>query len=271
MKKFLFYLLVFSVLIFIPLKAEARVGTVRFVQATDIHYVSGDEDMKNVLKTFVKSVNRIKGLDFVIFTGDNINSPDIATLKEFLKTVRGIKAPVYYIIGNHDVSKNSGLDKDKYLEVLRANNIFHPIWKPNYKFNKKGYVFIIADGAKQIIPGPGGYYKKDTLDWVDKQLTKNKHKNVVIIQHFPIISPRKSRTHQTYKADNYLEMLDKHKNVIAVISGHFHINKEEMRNGVYHVSTPAMMLEPHYYKLIEIKQNGKYAPVVFTQLREFDI
>ena len=58
---------------------------------------------------------------------------------------------------------------------------------------------------------------------------------------------------------------------MAVVSGHYHLNKEDMRNGVYHVSTPAFAEEPHYYKLIEIISTKNFLPMIFTQLRSIDL
>ena len=267
MKKILSGLLIlFGIMVFCGY-AEAKDKTVKFVQATDVHYIAGDEDAQEFMKQFAKSVNSIKGLNFVVFTGDNIDGADKESLKEFLKLTKKINAPCYFVLGDHDVSRSSGLNKEEYYAVVRINDIFNPVWSPNYKFSKKGFLFVAVDGAKEIIPGPNGYYKQNTLDWLDKILVKNKDKKVVILQHFPLLAPKHVKSHTTYKAENYLNLLDGHDNVIAVISGHYHTNKEEMRNGVYHISTPDMTSAPHYYKLIEIIQTKDMLPMVFTQLR----
>ena len=78
-------------------------------------------------------------------------------------------------------------------------------------------------------------------------------------------------SHKTYMAERYLELLDKHENVIAVVSGHYHTNHEVMRNGVYHISSPAFAEEPHYFKVIEVVDGQNLLPMIFTQLREFDL
>lgn len=251
--------------------AFAKGRTVKFVQVSDVHYYQGNEDAEANMKKLAKDINKISGVDFVVFTGDNIDSPDVKSLHEFLSKAGKIKAPTYFVIGNHDVSSNAKLDKSKYLDVIRAHNWFYPAWKPNYAFKKNGVLFVIVDGAKQVIPGPNGYYKKDTLAWLDKVLTKNKKTPVIILQHFPLVEPRKANSHKTYKAEEYLELLDKHENIVAVVSGHYHANAEEMRNGVYHVSTPAFAEAPHYYKVIEVVSSKHFLPMIFTQLREFDL
>lgn len=271
MRKILSVMLLMLSLLFTAQEAFAKGKNVRFIQVSDTHYSAESENANLWMKELVKEINKTENIDFVVFTGDNINSPDANSLHKFLKIVDGIRKPYYLVIGNHDVSKNNNLDKGKYLDIIRYHNWFSRAWKPNYTFEKKGFLFVVVDGAKEIIPGPNGYYKQETLDWLDKVLTKNSKKRVIILQHFPLVEPRKMKSHRTYKAEEYLDLLDRHENVIAVVSGHYHHNSEEMRNGVYHVSSPAFVEEPHYYKVIEVMDNKNLLPMVFTQLREFDL
>ena len=271
MRKFLSSLLIMLCVLAFGGGAFAKDKIIKFVQVTDVHYRSDDEDAKIYIKEFVKNVNEIKGLSFVVFTGDNIDSSDMQSLKEFLRFTKSIKVPCYFIVGDHDVARNSGISKEKYFDTVRQYDWFNPAWTGNYKFAKKGFLFVAVDGAKEIIPGPNGYYKMNTLNWLSKTLNRNKNKDVIILQHFPLVEPRNVKSHTTYKAEDYLNMLDTYNNVIAIVSGHYHTNKEEMRNGIYHISSPAFINEPHYYKLIEIIRSKDMLPMVFTQLREIDL
>ncbi len=271
MRKFLSVIfIIFSLLIFSQ-AAFAGGKKVRFVQVTDVHYVAQNEQAGVWIEELVREINKTEDIDFVVFTGDNIDSPEAKNLHALLNITDKLEKPCYFVIGNHDVSTNSKLGKSKYLDIIRYHNWFSPAWKPNYTFKKGGFLFVVVDGAKEVIPGPNGYYKQGTLDWLDKVLTKNKNKRVVILQHFPLIEPRKSNSHKTYMAEKYLELLDKHENVIAVVTGHYHQNHEVMRNGVYHISSPAFAEEPHYYKVIEIVDGQDLLPMIFTQLREFEL
>ena len=49
--------------------------------------------------------------------------------------------------------------------------------------------------------------------------------------------PAKKETYYTHKADEYLQLLTEHKNVKAVISGHFNANNEQTVNDILHIST----------------------------------
>lgn len=244
---------------------------VKFVQVTDSHFKTNDEHRAEILKATVKSINNEKGISFVIFTGDNIDSPNAGYLPEFVKIVNKLDVPYYLVIGNHDVFKNNGLSKVQYLEIVKDNNFLYKYKTPNYVFKKNGFVFIVVDGAKEIVPGSNGYYKKDTLEWLDKQLTKYKNDKVVIFQHFPLIMNKELTSHMVYKKDEYLNILDKHDNVITIITGHLHTNYEVMRNGVYHITSPTLLSEKPVYKVISISTTKDFSPMVYTELKEVEI
>lgn len=251
-------------------------SSIKFVQVTDTHFEVEKPHTVKVLEETVKDINRLKGVSFVVFTGDNLNHPNPADLEEFIKLVNKLHVPYYLVIGNHDVFKNKNLSKERYNEIVRDNNLFWFHRKWNYTFKKKGYTFIVVDGAKEIIPGPVGYYRADTLKWLDKQLTQNAKSPVIIFQHYPIIDApefgaARLRTHKTYEPEKYFEVLDKHDNVLAILSGHFHVNSETMKNGVYHISSPTLLNEPHYYKIIDIVSKPGLSPIIYTQLKEVEV
>lgn len=248
---------------------------IKFVQVTDSHFsgIQGDYSQDEVaeseiaLKKTIEDINTLKDLDFVVFTGDNIDKANSEDLKSFIKYANGLKVPYYMVIGNHEVFKSQDFTKKDYLKTAsKYSKCFHET-KPNYTFEKKGIVFVVVDGAKEVIPGPAGYYKKETLKWLDKTLTKYKNQKVVILQHFPIVEPYYNRSHTTYNIKDYEAVLAKHNNVIAIVSGHYHSNGEKMKDGIYHVSTPALVQGKHDYKIIEIELKDKKNPQIFTQLR----
>lgn len=257
-----------TIISLVLLQCMVFAGTIKFAQVTDSHFIAKDEYRTKVLQDTVKQINNEKDIAFVIFTGDNIDSPKEAYLPDFVKIVNKLDAPYYLVIGNHDVFKNNGLSKKHYLEIVRENNHFYRYKTPNYVFKKDGFVFIVADGAKEVIPGTNGYYKEDTLIWLDKQLKKHKNEPVVIFQHFPVVTAKEISTHSVYQKEKYLDVLDKHNNVISVIAGHLHSNGEIMRNGVYHITSPTLLSETPVYKVITIVTTKEFSPMVYTELKE---
>ena len=249
---------------------NAFAGEVKFVQVSDAHVSANNTYSQDVLEAAVKDINALENVSFVAFTGDNIDSSKIENLEAFLKIINKLKAPYYIVVGNHDVFKSNGLSKVRYFEVVKSHNWFYWHTKPNYVFKRGEFVFIVLDGAKETIPGTNGYYKKATLEWFDLQLEKYKDRPVIVLQHFPIMPPMEERSHQVYKPEDYMAVLKRHNNVIAIVSGHYHTNKEKMDNGIYHINSPALISAGNPYKIIDIVTTKGFSPMIYTQLRELE-
>lgn len=268
--------IIFSLLTFCICTAlEASADNIKFVQIADAHVSASSEYSQKVLKSAVDDINSQQGISFVVFTGDNINNPTEENLRTFVKIASKLKVPYYVAVGNHDVYKSKDMSKVRYYEILRESHLLYPQRASNYEFHKDGFIFLVVDGAKEVIPGAVGYYKKDTLAWLDKILSQNSKKSVIIFQHFPVEYPdgaeNRLKTHKTYKVEDYRAVLEKHHNVLAVVSGHFHLNGETMKDGVYHISTPALIGLPQSYKIIDIVTTKEFSPIIYTQLREFEV
>ena len=267
MKKNIILTLFFSIL----LQSSVFASVIKFAQVTDTHFIAKDEYRTEVLEQTIKDINKTNGLEFVIFTGDNLDSPHAEYLPQFINIVNKLDIPYYIVIGNHDVFRNNGLSKAEYLDIVKDNNVFYKYKKPNYVFKKNGFVFIVVDGAKEIIPGSVGYYKKDTLEWLDTQLKKYEKCPVVILQHFPLVSTKELKSHDVYQKEDYLNILDKHDNVVSVVAGHLHVNSEVMRNGVYHITSPTLLSTPPVYKIITITTTKGFSPMIYTELKEVEM
>lgn len=256
MKKIL-YFVTLSIFTLLPLSTEAK--TIKFIQVTDVHLTKQNS---KYLHDFVNDVNtKYNDVDFVVFTGDNIDRANFFDLKLFLETIKGIHTRKYVLVGNHDVSKYQNIDKHLYMNTVRHVLGSYHSNKTNYVFKYGEIVFVVMDGVKEVIPGPGGYYKSSELLWLDKMLSKYKNNKVVILQHFPLLDARQ-KSSDLYEKDEYNEVLNKHNNVIAVVSGHYHENREEFHANIYHIVT-SKFLNNTYYKVIEVDSD---TGLVFTQL-----
>jgi len=237
----------------------AMAKDVRFVQVAEAMYT---KDKSAKLEKCIEDINTLKKIDFVVFTGDNIAVAKKENLKGFLKLVRRLDAPVYLVIGDKDVSKSKGLNKEVYREEAFKMLGWGQSLDSNYVFKKKNLVFIVVDGAREFVPSGNGYYKQDTLDWLDSQLTKYKDKQVVLIQHFPLIDgPVIERN--AYKIQLYRDLLARHSNVLAVVSGHYNNQLEISEYGFLNIVTPSYS-QTNDYKIFDIPENRDF---VYTQLR----
>ena len=241
-----FYLLL--TLLFVSINS-AFCADMRFIQVDNLLYSASNQTSIDMTEKLFNDINKQKDVKFIVFSGNNIVKPSKENLDGFLEQAKKLKHPYYIILGNKDVNKQKNLGKNDYLKIVSKKNRTHKkITSPNYVFEKKGLVFIVVDGSKDVIPTSMGYYKSKTLDWLEVELNKYFDKKIVILQHFPLIPPSKKESHYTFKAEEYLELLNSHNNVLAVISGHFGVDKEIEQNGILHISTTSA---PNY-KIIDI-------------------
>ncbi len=250
----------FGILVFLFFCNPCFAKNIKFIQATDVHL--SEYNVQN-LKNFINETNEnYRDVDFIVFTGDNINSANPKDLETFLKIIKKSKIKSYIIMGNHDLYRSNGMTKDYYMSQVRKNLGNYHSEKPNYTFKKGNVVFVAMNGVKEVIPSSNGYYRQNELSWLDRTLSKYKNKKVVILQHFPLLDIE-PKTHQLYKKDDYKKVLANHDNVIAVVSGHYHKNSELKDGNVYHIVTKNFS-DDRYYKLIEIddKNNSIYTFLV---------
>lgn len=257
MKKFFSFLIVF---LFSTLSVFS--ADMRFIQVDGLLYKS---ESKAQFEKLIENINNEKDVEFIVFTGNNISKPDKSLLQEFLLCAKNLKRPYYIVLGQKDVNKKKNLGKEDYIKLVRKKNFtMRKVFSPNYTFTKKKIVFIVADGSKEFIPTPIGYYREDVLLWLDDQLDKYYNKNVVILQHYPLVPPEQKETHYTYKADEYLQLLSEHKNIKAVVSGHFNVNKEVLVNDILHISTE----DAPTYRVIDIMDYETKNPTFWSVIKE---
>lgn len=253
MKKILLTLLLFTIFI-----QAVCAKDIKFAQVTDVYFRGQNETFDKI----IDDINKTSDIDFVVFTGNNIGKANPIILKNFLNTAKKLNKPFYCVLGNKDVAKTHDLDKKTYMKLVKKVNRFHPS-TPNYVFKKNDVVFIVVDGSKELIPSTNGFYSKDTICWLDSQLTKYAKNKVVILQHFPLVNKPNNEFYYTYNILEYMQMLSHHTNVIAVVTGHYNKNDEVMYNGVYHITSPRS--SDGTYKIIDIDKSNN---AVYTMLKE---
>lgn len=237
----------------------------RFVQVDGVLLNSADNQSIERFNVLISKINKEKKVGFVVFTGNNILKPTQDNLKQFFKQVEKLNVPYYVILGQKDVNKQKKMGKAEYIKMVNKKNSSQRKFKePNFTFVKKGLVFVIADGSKEVIPTPNGYYRTEVIEKINAELSKYSDKNVIIIQHYPLIPPSNKESYYTYNAQEYLKMLSNHSNVKAVVSGHFDVNKEQEVNGIMHISTSNAPV----YRVIDIIDCDTKEPVVWSVIKE---
>lgn len=252
-------------------------NTLDIVQISDVHIDTkangGSKRMveysTELLKDAVSQINSSTNADMVVFSGDVVNRSDKNDFRNFINLANGLKIPWYYAPGNHDIGILGGISKAGVLKLWLENsklidkknlcfddkdNFFYESAAPiyySYSPNKK-FLILFLDGVIDKEITANGYFPKRELAWMDKQIKNNHDKKVIIVQHFPVVEPSKSASHNVRNAAEYLKILDKYDNVAAVLSGHYHYTKITQRNSVLHISTPSLVEYPNAFREIKI-------------------
>ncbi len=260
------------VIMFFTTSQPSFSGTMKFAQLSDIHYSVGREDTsykllshtKELLNDAVSQINNHKNLKFVIVTGDGIDAPDKRALDGMIEGLNGLNYPWYITVGNHDTAPSSYINKLNFLKEIRAKNKNFTFHSTYYSFKpQKGFRVIVMDGASNEGRSPHGSYSEEELEWLDDILSQSQKDVVLIFQHFPLVTPYDSKSHEIRNAEEYKRVLEKYKMPIAVFSGHYHAAKIIKKDNILHVSTPALVSYPNSFRIIEIKNQSKKAVFKF--------
>lgn len=241
----------------------------KIVQLSDIHFDSTLPSVgsrmygssQELFQSAIEDINAMKDVDMVVTSGDNITRPSQSELFKFIKQAKQIKAPFYTTIGNHDVGMLGNSSKRFYFKTLKEQypDTITPEGENTYYISNaiKGYKFIFLDGVVDSSVTSQGCFLRKQLAWLDKTLSDNADYKIVLVQHHPVVPPFEGGDHWVFNSNEYLNVIDKHKNVVAVLSGHYHCVKASVRNNVAHLSAPALVQYPNAYRVLTFKDKGK--------------
>lgn len=248
----------------------------RFGIVTDCHYARKDMNINRFyrdsilkLRKAVETFNR-SDLDFVIELGDfkdmgnGGEAEALAFLDEIEGELRKFNGPCYHVLGNHDMDC---ISKEQFL----AHTCNHGAAKGKayYSFRKKGIRFIVLDGNFNEDRSPyskgnfewwKAYIPQEQIDWLDGTLSESREPVIVIchqmLDKFSDISPKLC----IGNAEEVVDVLERHGNVVALLQGHHHSGHYSYRNGI-HYWTMKAMIESEYplhnsYAIVEIDGRG---------------
>lgn len=220
--------------------------------------------MPEIMKYVLPEINRLKP-DFVIHCGDLSGDR-----KEYLITAKRLldklNVPYYIVRGNHDpgndlaniFSRHIGNDKKLY-----------------YVFNYKDFCFIILDGVNYLYEyGITSSWKADKKNgeiievlraniippeetgWLKATLKKNKRNKVFVFLHFPLLVSKNSpQPYVSMRLGNFnqvLDILEQHRNVMAVFAGHSHINETRIKKNIHYFQVPSLSEYPMLYRQVVV-------------------
>ena len=197
-------------------------------------------------------------VQFVVLTGNAVHSPDEwDTLTQLVSQSR---VPVFVSLGNRDVAHDGKLAAIQRLNQLNPQS-FTMLDRGYYSFNPAPGVRLLMLDTAGNSTGKG-QIDAEQQAWLKQQLANEVNNatpsTVIVAMHHPLLEPYASPSRRLPDSTRQavLGTLEQSPLVGLVLSGAYHAAKIQRRNGILHVSTPALAEYPSAARVITVKNNG---------------
>ena len=185
---------------------QAQIKPFKFAFISDTHIGSPNGGAEEDLRRTVVDINQMKGLDFVVITGDITELGKDEEIKLAKKILDSLHIKYYIIPGNHDTGwSESG--------AVTFGEVFGD---DKFIFKYNGIVFM-ACASGPYLRMSDGHIPRDAINWMQDELKKiDTDQPIIFLNHYPIDN----------SLDNWYEAIDalKTRNTIAILCGHGHAN-----------------------------------------------
>lgn len=254
-------------------------NNLRIAQVSDAHFSSFEENTSykflkksgELLDDVIFQINTSGPYDFVMFTGDLVNYPKISELQKFTSHVNDLIYPWYAIAGNHDISIDGPLTKDKFIATLAQANDNMNQKNIYYAFTpKKGFRVICLDSIIDYKLTANGEISNEEFIWLKEELDEHEKDTIIICTHVPIIEPYSSSNHKMLNEYEVRKLLKTHKNPLIVLQGHYHCVKIRQDENMLVITSPSLVTYPNAFRVININSN-KNRTLVDVYLKETNL
>ena len=224
-------------------------STIYFVQISDTHigptqgYTNHGIASVPALQRLVDRINQLpKKPDFVIHSGDITADPDTVSALQAKTILSRLRMPIYYVRGNHDAAT----DIKTFMEMGPMEDLSSEENRLTYRFEMKGFQFLVLDTMGPLESQPQGYLSSEQLNLLRKEAATDGLPLVVFLHHpvLPLDAP--------WLDANMLVMNGKevHEALVAagdrlrgVFLGHIHQSIQTIRDGVLYVAAPSSVVQ----------------------------
>lgn len=239
-------------------------NNLRIAQVSDAHFSSFEENTSykflkksgDLLDDVISQINTSGAYDFVMFTGDLVNKPKVSELEIFTQHVNKLIYPWYAINGNHDISIDGDLTKQKFIQVLANANDRMNQKNIYYAFTpKRGYRVICLDSIIDYKITTNGEISNEEFLWLKDELDNHEKDTLIVCTHVPILEPFSSPNHRLINAYEVKKLLKSHKNPVIVLQGHYHAARLKQEDNMLFIACPSLVTYPNSFRVININAN----------------
>ncbi len=213
-------------------------GNLNLLQITDTHLFSEPEKELLGIKTVqsyqavVKHAAKYTELcQAVLSTGDLSQDHSAQSYYDFSEQISALNLPCFWLPGNHDMQSvmlPSLLEKG----LAQTKRLISEHWQ-----------IVLLDS--QIEGVPHGRLSESQLSFLDSCLAESPEKHTLICVHHHVLPVGSAwlDQHILKNSEQFLEVIGKHENVRAVLSGHVHQAGDWIKNEVHFLTSPSTCVQ----------------------------
>jgi len=195
------------------------------------------------LNKFVEIINRNFKPDCVIELGDRVISLNLEEDKsdsiKLRNILENIHAPVFYLLGNHDIEEMSVKENEEIYNCSFANRIEYI----------NGFRLLLLNVQDPVVEKIGGSISEEQIKWIRSKLIIKNTPTIVFshqaIDDQEIISninfSKIPKLAFVRNKDTIRDIFNSSQNVLAVINGHLHWSNVWIKFNVPYISMPSFI------------------------------
>lgn len=251
----------------------------RFGVVTDTHYAdrepNGTRHYRDSMQKMQRAVEYFnsENVDFIIELGDMKDTthdaavePTLRFLEEIERIFQSFNGPAYHVLGNHDMdcitkqeflahTTNTGRAKGRSYYSFVARGVRCIVLDANFNLDGTPYSRGNFDWRRAMIPA-------EQLRWLEGELAAHPKQPTLIFLHQLLDSfSGVTKNVCVSNAEQVREVLERHKQVMAVFQGHHHAGHYSHRAGIHYVTLQGMIEQAapdhNSYAIVEVASSGE--------------
>jgi Icc protein len=215
-------------------------ASVRLVQITDTHLYADSSGMlvgmncEEGLQDVLSLIRREESdLVSALCTGDISQDNSEASYRRFYDAVASLGIPQFWIPGNHD----------EVQVMKRAINSDNPCFTRSFQLPGWRVIMLNTHVDGQVY----GELSANEMRFLQQELTAADQQHVLICLHHNCLPVDAAwlQKHALVNSDQFLDLIDRHKQVRGVLFGHIHQEYERSRNSVLYLGSPSTCIQFH--------------------------
>ena len=232
------------------------------------------EDAESLLRKAVADLNARKDLDFVIVSGDLLARADGANLDRSRAILAELRAPYVMVLGLTDgpAPSGGGLSRSDVTWAFQG----HGFQGPEGYWSREILPGLVLVGLDTVQPGRReGRVDARQLEWLEQTLTAAEGKSVLVAMYHqatpmhPLDEGAAWKFKMIDNAAAVRQALDRHRNVLAVVSGAGHFSAGHVGGRIVYLAAPSVSVWPLAYQLI--RMTPKEVEAVWVPVADDDL